>query len=352
VSELHGQDIQFSQFYGSPLYLNPGFAGSSHNYRGIFHQRLQWPSIEAKYTTSLFSVDGYSNQYKSGLGLLFLKDNQGSNIISSTEAAIQYSYELHLSSHYTFRAGMQLGYASRTLNYANLTFPDQHDNLIGLTGNPSIDNMGSQTKGYVDFSPGGVFYSDNLFFGASAHHLNRPNQSIISGVSRLPTKYAFITGYKIPLIHKKHMAYLESEKDISITPTFHYKSQGKSDQLDFGVYGIYDMLMVAVWYRGIPVKHYERGLQNNESMVLLAGWSFNGIQIAYSYDFIVSKLRPAGTGGSHEITLVYVHQKHHKNAKIMKTLPCPSLQKKHSVHQHQQQHHEQHIEHKHQQFHH
>ena len=84
-----GQDIQFSQFYGSPLYLNPAFTGSAHNYRAILHQRLQWPSLDAKYTTTLFSLDGYSNEYKSGLGLVFFKDVQGKNIISSTEVAAQ-----------------------------------------------------------------------------------------------------------------------------------------------------------------------------------------------------------------------------------------------------------------------
>src|SRR5688572_20399902 len=74
-----GQDIQFSQFYGSPLYLNPAFTGGAHNYRAILHQRLQWPGLEAKYSTSLFSADGYFNDYKSGLGLVFFKDTQGSN---------------------------------------------------------------------------------------------------------------------------------------------------------------------------------------------------------------------------------------------------------------------------------
>jgi type IX secretion system PorP/SprF family membrane protein len=253
---------------------------------------------------------------------------------------------------YTLRAGFQLGYSNRTLNYARLTFPDQHDNSIGFNGSPSADPTESQSKGYVDFTPGAVFYTDKLFAGLSAHHLNSPNQAWAGGVSRLPVRYAFISGYKIPLIHKKHMAYLEAEKDISVTPTIHYKSQGKSDQLDFGLYGIYDMLVVALWYRGIPVKHYEKGLQNNESMVALAGFSYNGWQVTYSYDFIVSKLKPAGTGGSHEITLTYIHHKHHKNAKPMKKLPCPTFYKNHTKHLHHLQHHDEHIEHKHQQFHH
>ena len=87
-------------------------------------------------------------------------------------------------------------------------------------------------------------------------------------------------------------------------------------------------------------------------MVVLVGWNFNGIQVAYSYDFIVSKLRPANTAGSHEITLTYIHHKAHKNAKPMRRLPCPTFYKKHASHQHTIQHHQEHIEHKHQKFHH
>lgn len=285
---------------------------------------------------------------------MFIKDAQGKSKMSSVEAIGMYSYELHITDDYTFRAGLQGAYVNRTLNYTNLIFPDQLDvnSSTGTTGNATSDNLGDGSINYFDVGAGGVFYTPNLFAGISAHHLTTPNQSFLDGVSRLPVKYALIAGYKIPLIHKKHMAYLEAEKDISVTPTVHYKSQGKSDQLDFGLYGIYDQLMVALWYRGIPVKHYERGLQNNESMVVLLGWSFSGLQVAYSYDFVVSKLRPAGTAGAHEITLTYIHHKTHKNAKPMRRLPCPTFYKKHASHQHHIQHHQEHQEHKHQQFHH
>jgi type IX secretion system PorP/SprF family membrane protein len=349
---VRSQDIQFSQFYGSPLYFNPAFAGSAHHWRGIFQQRLQWPSLDAKYVTSLFSADGYFNDHKSGLGLVFVRDMQGANIMNSSEATLQYSYELHLSSKYTFRFGLQGSLYNRSLNYSHLTFPDQYNTQIGFTGNPTTDNLPAGTKTFGDFGAGGVFYENNLFVGLSAKHINQPNQSFTGIQSKVPTNFDVIAGYKIPIIHKKHMAYLEAEKDISITPTAHYKAQGKSDQLDLGVYGIYDQLMFALWYRGLPVKHYETGLQNNESMAILAGWSFNSFQIAYSYDFIVSKLRPARTGGAHEITLTFIAHKHHKNNKPMRVLPCPTFYKKHNTHQHHLQHHEENEEHRHQQFHH
>ena len=70
----NAQDIQFSQFYANIIYLNPSFAGSAHGLREVAHQRIQWPSLEAKYIFSALSVDHYFKKIRSGLGIQVLKD--------------------------------------------------------------------------------------------------------------------------------------------------------------------------------------------------------------------------------------------------------------------------------------
>ncbi len=319
-----GQDIQFSQFYAAALYQNPAFAGSTHHHRGTFHQRLQWPGLDAKYTTSLLSFDTYANKYNSGFGVMVFKDWQGSSTINSIDAGVQYAYEIHFNEQISFRPGLQLSYVSRNLDYSGLTLPEDYTNN-GYVGGSNLN--GNSRKGYVDISSGGIFYSEKLWVGVSAHHLNMPNQSFIGDVSRLPIKFALTAGYKIPLIHSKFMAYMDHEKDKSITPTVHYKFQGKSDQLDLGLYANYDFVMVGFWYRGIPVKHYEKGLHNNESMVAMVGWKYEAWTVTYSYDFVVSRLSRARTGGAHELNLTYVYSRH-KHYKPMKRLPCPTFHHK------------------------
>ena len=86
----YAQDVQFSQFYQVPTYQNPAFAGSAHKTRATVHQRIQWPSIDAKYTTSFASVDGYKKEYSSGFGGYILFDQQGQSSITSTQIAGQY----------------------------------------------------------------------------------------------------------------------------------------------------------------------------------------------------------------------------------------------------------------------
>lgn len=325
---MHGyaQDIQFSQFYTAALYQNPAFAGASHHHRGMLHQRLQWPGLEAKYITSMLSYDTYFHKHRSGFGIIAMKDWQGSSNISSTDIGLQYAYELHITPGLAFRPGLQVSYVSRNLNYTGLTLPQDYTSN-GYVGGSTL--QGGDNKRYADISSGGILYSDNIWVGFSAHHINRPNQSLIKGSSRLPTKYALTGGYKIRFKKSPYhntVDYLDHHREYSITPTFHYKFQGESDQLDLGIYGMYDFLLVGFWYRGIPViKYYNKEVRNNsESMIVMAGWKYEKLSVTYSYDFTVSRLVRAGTAGSHELNITYLYQRHKKH-KIMKRLPCPNF---------------------------
>jgi type IX secretion system PorP/SprF family membrane protein len=325
------QDIQFSQFYNALLYQNPAFAGSAHAPRVTLHQRLQWPAQDSRYNTSYISADHFFHNVNSGVGLIVIRDAQGAKNISSTEIGAQYAYEMPISRQLSVRAGLQLSYVSRGVDYAKLTFPQQFNDNSGYDpGSTNPYDSKSSMKGYADASAGGLLYSKTIWLGLSAHHLNTPNQSFLNtGPSPLPIKVAMTGGYKIPLVHKKYMAYMEEEVEISLTPTFHYKSQGRSDQLDLGAYIRYDQIMFGLWYRGLPVKHYKRSngtrLQNTESIVAMIGWKYRAISVAYSYDFVTSRLAPYRTGGAHELNITLTHHKHKKKHKQLKRLPCPSF---------------------------
>lgn len=322
-SKIAAQDIQFSQFYAASLYLNPAFSGSAHSTRGMFHQRLQWPALDAKYITSMASIDTYFSKYKSGVSLIVMQDYQGSNIIKSSDINLQYSYLLPLTEKYTLRSGLQLGYVSRYINYSSLIYPDQYNDQ-GYTG-PSEDNVfGNQRISYMDVAAGGILHSDKIWVGFAAHHLNRPNQSFLGEVSRLPAKFSFVAGYKFKMRGWSD-DYSRDYKEASIIPTVHYKFQGMSDQLDLGVYALYNQVIFGFWYRGLPVvKRYQKGLQNNESFILLGGYKLKSISMSYSYDFTVSRLATARTGGSHELNVTYVYKKSTKR-KPMRRLPCPKF---------------------------
>lgn len=328
IDSLQAQDIQFSQFYQAQLYQNPAFAGGAHKDRAVFHQRLQWPNIKqyghAQYVTSFVSFDTYYKRYQSGYAVTAFYDRQGDGQISSMELAGQYSYELHLNSHYSLRSGMQLGWNSRTIDYASLTFPQQYDDS-GFTGQANPYSNLKARKTYLDIGAGSILYTAEFWVGVSAHHLNTPEQSFLNETSDLPLKFALTGGYRF-VLHQdpSGLANEEGSKEVSVIPTFHYKAQGKSDQLDLGVYGLYHQIIVGGWYRGIPYKKYNTILNNHESIVLLAGYKFYNLNVTYSYDYTTSTLREVGTGGAHEINLTYLFGQK-RWTKPTKRMPCPSF---------------------------
>lgn len=337
IGAAHAQDVQFSQFYAAPVYHNPAFAGTEHCERYIIQQRVQWPRLDAKYTTTHLSFDKYYFQYNSGVGAQLTQDFQGGAVseddeqgnqiffdVSTTELNVNYAYELHFNKTMSFRAGFQLGGVYKYLGNSQ-TLPSYYTHQGRNAGATATQyNVGTF---FVDIASGGLFYTKNLYFGFAGHHLNKPNQAweIVDGtVDKLARKGTLIGGYRINLEKSGGtMAYLNHKVNKSITPTIHYKFEGKSDQFDFGLYGVYDHAIMGLWYRGIPMKKYQPELHNNESFAVLLGWMYQGYKLGYSYDFTLSKLRPAKTGGAHEIHLSYTPCKRQKRRKPMKRLPCP-----------------------------
>ncbi len=324
------QDPQFTQFYAAPLYLNPAFAGSALAPRITANYRNQWPAI-TNYVTTLVGVDHFIEKYNSGVGLLLQSDNQGQGRIQSTEIGLQYSYQFQVSESSFIRLGLQGSYVNRNINYFGLTTGDQFTDRGFITGSVSGDPTllaGSPKNKYLDFSTGGLFYSDWFWLGASVHHLNRPDQSFfVSGTGdRLPMKTSIQAGLRIPLGGFTGLAD-EEDREISISPVIMYKHQGKYDQLDLGAYLTYAPLTIGAYYRGIPFKKYEQTLNNHDALAALIGWRMDKFSIGYSYDVTISTL--GNSGGSHELSLSYIFEKpegrrpgtRRRNMK----LPCPKF---------------------------
>lgn len=323
------QDPQFSQFYANPLYLNPALAGGALAPRATINYRNQWPSLSANFVTTSIGADVFLPNFNSGLGVLVTMDSQGLGNLKSTEAALQYSYQIQFNELTSLRLGIQGGVASRTLDYFGLTFGDQYNNG-GLTGQPSEDPFakGGPNVFYADFGAGAMLYSDWYWAGISAHHLNRPNQAFSDLTqARLPVKASLQAGLRIPFAGYTFLGD-EIDKEKTISPAIMYKKQGKYDQFDAGMYVTIEPLVIGAWYRGIPFKKYEQNINNHESLIFLAGYRQDKFSIGYSYDLTISTLG-AGSGGAHEISLSYIFAPLESKPKRPKTrkrqLSCPKF---------------------------
>ena len=146
------QDVQFSQFYATSLYMNPAFAGNTGYLRGMIHQRWQWPAANSSYNTTFLGVDNYYEKARSGVGAIFLYDRavaaSGASF-TNYQAYGQYSYELPLQrtrkDFFKLRVGGQVGVLARQLGGA-ITMPSQFNDDDGFTGGSnSWDLMAQQT---------------------------------------------------------------------------------------------------------------------------------------------------------------------------------------------------------------
>jgi type IX secretion system PorP/SprF family membrane protein len=319
------QDIQLSQYYNVSPLINPAFAGTSYALRAIVNTRAQWQNLDAKYLSAIVSIDYNSQKYNSGIGLYALHDEQGNNSIVRNEVAAQYAYSIALKKGTYIRMALQSSYNQRKVG-DNYVFPNQFNGNGFNAGLPTSDNQRLAGERYLDLGSGALLYSNSLWLGFSAFHMNRPNQSLTGTVDRIERTYNIIGGYKIIIKKIPTMRYLLA-KDIevlSITPTLNFKTQGKSNQLDMGIYGVYNPVMLGLWYRGIPLIKTNGQLANNESLIFLIGFNLDQFAISYSFDNTISRLGNT-TGGAQELNIIYQFPSHRKRNKNTKYIPCPSF---------------------------
>lgn len=308
----------FSQYYTSPLYLNPGLAGSTPQPRLIFNSRLQWANLPKAFTTYSASADILIDDWSSAFGLLVMTDKAGSANLRNTSVQGTYAAKVRITEGWVFSPAVTFGYGSRSIDFDKLIFGDQiiHN---GPTTDDAIGHMGNRS--YFDFSSGAVIYNRTFWAGFSAYHINRPNYSFLGEDARLPMRLSTHAGFRIPIKH----SVLSKSKLSSFAPSFVYRQQGEFSQLDIGSNIIFDPILIGLWYRGIPLNKNYNQQASMDAIIFILGLNLNFIEVGYSYDFTISDIGPQ-SGGSHEVSvsLLLPNLEKSKIKKPDKILPCPN----------------------------
>lgn len=324
ASILIAQDFQFSQFYSTPMLINPAFTGNTVQSRVTGNYRNQWAAVSnsAGFNTYAFGYEHNFENFNSGLGLQFIHDKAGNGALRTTSALLSYAYRIRMTRKFSIKPGLQFGLGSRSVNFNELVFNDQLQTGAGTSA--AQQEYNNRPRYYFDINVGAIAYGKYYWFGASVHHLNKPEIGLLGNGVKLDLKYSLHGGYKFPL--KKD---IKKQLVSSFTLTANYKHQGKRDQLDFGGYFSYSPVLFGLWYRGIPIKNIESNLPNNDAIIVLAGYSKNGFTLGYSYDLTVSKLTAATSGGAHEISISLEmasrksQRKRRRRSRLM--IPCPKF---------------------------
>ncbi|SHF21971.1 type IX secretion system membrane protein, PorP/SprF family [Mariniphaga anaerophila] len=296
---IWAQDPGFSQFYANPLYLNPAFAGTTELPRLGLNYRNQWPQKGATFITYSVSYDKGIKNSNAGLGFQAMRDQELNNVINSQSASVLYSHHLKLGFESFMTLGLQGGFTLKQFNIHNLVFPSGIDQLSGEISEYVAAGYSDGNKLYPDFAVGAMGQHGEFFWGAAAHHLTRPNESIIRGDQKgeIPIKATVHAGARLRRLHHGLLS-----RVFTLSPNILYQQQGNFKQLNLGIYMIEKSFLFGGWYRNnIDIRP--------DAIIALAGFAKEKFQIGYSFDLTLSKMSNYSYG-SHEISLVlYLGQK-------------------------------------------
>ncbi len=305
------QDSQFSQFYASPIYLAPSFAGSTDGDRIALNYRNQWPSISKSFQTYSLSYDHYFPHLKSGVGLILFREQAGASVLATTNIGLAYSYKFKFRSGWRVSPGLSFFYTQRNIDFTSVEF---YDEIISGTETTEQDILGK--KADVDASFSVLTYNKNLWLGFTWDRILKPNRSLTGEEMEDPWKFSIYGGTKFKIFDKYNWA-----SGQSLSPSFLFKMQDKYSQLDIGLYWYQMPLVIGIWYRGIPVF---KELAGNDALAFLLGFKVDQFSIGYSYDLTISKL-VGFTGGAHEISINYQFNQGVTKRERRRIIPCPSF---------------------------
>jgi type IX secretion system PorP/SprF family membrane protein len=318
---IRAQDPQFTQFYASPLYLNPAFTGLTYEHRFSMNYRQQWPGVKYGYSTAMAAYDYNISDLNSGIGGFVLYDKAGTSKLTTTQFGLNFAYRIKVNKYSELRMGVMLAMTQKRLDYSDLLFNDQL--ISGASSGPSKDALSAGRANYLDMGCGALYNSTNYWIGASAKHINGPNPSLVDNTDALPVYISVHGGYRY-IISAKGAGKTKIEEFISAS--VHYKHEQKYDQFDIGAYYFKSLINLGIWYRGLPFKHYAPGYPNRESIALLVGLEIpnRNFRVGYSYDITVSRLAITNTQGAHEISIVYEISKPRKRSRRV-LVSCPKF---------------------------
>ena len=314
----YAQDPHFSQFFASPLTLNPAFTGKfDGQWRLALNHRDQWPSIPKAYVTTAASIDFGIMKDKIpegdifGIGISGLSDASADNQLKLNYGSLSLSYHKALdeNGYNTIGAGFQGTYSSLTLDDTKLTFEDML-RQNGFTGARTDFLSNGANQNYIDMNAGILFSgstdgSNNYYAGVSAYHINRPKVGFKDQFYLLAQRLTFHGGGSVPL-----------SDVLSLNASVIHQRQSKASETTLGGALSYNLNGDEVNPSSIFVGSW---LRLNDAVIPYIGLEIGGLRIGASYDVNVSSLKTAtlSRGGS-EFSLIYIKRKSE-----VKGIPCP-----------------------------
>ncbi|WP_116124956.1 PorP/SprF family type IX secretion system membrane protein [Lewinella sp. IMCC34183] len=320
ATALQAQDIHFSQFYMSPLNLNPAMTGVMNcNSRIAVNYRSQWASVLGNNAFQTYSVSydqriavGRNDFF--GIGGTFWGDRAGEANFATTTGKVSASYSKKMGGSRKFGnylvAGAEVGAAQRSLDFLALRWGSQHDGDGGFDPTaPSGENgLDRDQFLFADMAVGLLWFmvfdeNNSLYAGGSFHHLNRANQSFDNeGEDLLYSRFTTHAGGEFML-----------NRRFGLVPGVIIMNQGPSFTVNAGT----NLKFLLDGGRGDADQSFQVGLWTRvsnrldssvltDALILSTRFDYENFALGFSYDINTSDLKVATDGnGGFELSLQY-----------------------------------------------
>lgn len=317
------QDPHFSQFFASPLTLNPAFTGKFNgSFRVTGNYRNQWPEINKAFTTATASVDFHILDKKIdftdnfGVGLMGYSDASANGAVKFNYASFSTAFHKGLDEdgYSQIGIGLQATYANMLINTTSLKFEDQLT-TAGFTGVTSeiFSNPAALKANYLDVNAG-VLYTgssndrNNYYLGASVYHITRPKRTFTGANYLLNPRLTFHAGGYFPM---------------GETTTLHVSAlqsiQGNANETVLG--GAVEFNLGGA-DPDKPTNFYAGAwLRLKDAAIPYLGLEFGEFRLGASYDVNTSSLKTASVNrGGIEVSLIYI-----RRPSTEKNIHCPKF---------------------------
>ena len=320
--ETFAQDPGFSQFFASPLTLNPALTGKfDGRFRLAVNYRDQWPSVSQAYITSTVSADmnllqdRISEVDNWAIGFMGMADKTATGILKSNYFSFSTAYHKGLDEDglHQIGVGFQGNYATQRLDGTKLNFEDELDQFGGWT-NPTNEPLNDRmvSVNYFDFNAGILFNGstdgyNNYYLGTSFYHINRPRQSFNGGFYLLNPRFTIHGGGYLPV----------SQSTVLHLSALHSRQTGASQTILGGA-----LAMNANNDEENPTNFFAGSwIRFGDAIIPYVGLEFNDMRIGVTYDVNISSFKTASQSrGGIEISLIYVNRPMGR-----KNVPCPQF---------------------------
>jgi type IX secretion system PorP/SprF family membrane protein len=301
------QDIHFSQFYTSPLMINPGACGMMNgDIRLMSNFRNQWGGLGNPFQTISASVDApilreKLNENLIGIGATFYNDKAGDSRLTTGNYMFNISYAQQIADNQFLGAGIQLGFLQRSITYSGLNWGNQ---FTGVAFDQTIPSGEAAPISSMDFDiNAGVYYNGAItediiiFGGASGAHLTSPDLNFNGSLDKLFKKITIHGGAQIAIPNTK----------LKLCPNFLTKFQGPNRIINLGT----DFRIILKEASRSTVFFEETSLdigtyiRFGDAFYAALRLNWGPLSVGVAYDLTISGLTTAKAGNAMEFMLTY-----------------------------------------------